>query len=349
MLLKEEMNKIQYLDIREFSQTFPLGAELTGSSVMITGATGLIGSTLVRCLMALDNDISITIPVRNHSKAIALYGSDASRLNIVECDLIEYCTLLNEEFDYIIHCASPTAGSYMNEHPVETYELAVETTRALLQYSRKHTIKGMVYVSSLEYYGQNLDDQIITENFQGYVDATSARSSYPMGKRAAEYLCFAYAHEYGVPAKVARLTQTFGAGVAADDNRVFAQFARSVMAGSDIVLHTTGESAKPYCYTTDCASAILTILLKGSNGEVYNVANQDTYISIRSMAEFLRDNFNPKIKVTIEEHPDMGYAPVTMLHLSSEKLMALGWKPQYDLKEMFRRLMEGIVVVEKHE
>lgn len=336
------MNKIQEIDIKEFAQSFLLTSDLAGVRFMITGATGLIGSTLVRCLLALDNGVSITIPVRNKEKAIAMYGADASRLNIVECDLMEYCTSLDEEFDYIIHCASPTAGKYMNEHPVETYELAVETTRALLQYARKHTIKGLVYVSSLEYYGQNFDDQIITEDFQGYVDATSARSSYPMGKRAAEYLCASYALEYGIFAKVARLTQTFGAGVAADDNRVFAQFARSVMAGTDIILHTTGESAKPYCYTTDCASAILTILLKGENGEAYNVANQDTYISIRSMAEFLRDNFNPQIKVTVEEHPEMGYAPVTKLHLSSEKLMALGWKPQYDLKEMFRRLMEGM-------
>ena len=335
------MNRIQEIDIKDFAQTFLLSDELADARFMITGATGLIGSTLVRCLLALNNGVSITIPVRNKEKAIAMYGADASRLNIVECDLMEYCTFLDEEIDYIIHSASPTAGKYMNEHPVETYELAVETTRALLQYARKHTIKGMVYVSSLEYYGQNFDDQIITEDFQGYVDATSARSSYPMGKRAAEYLCASYALEYGIPAKVARLTQTFGAGVAIDDNRVFAQFARSVMAGTDIILHTTGESAKPYCYTTDCASAILTILLKGTYGEAYNVANQETYISIRSMAEFLRDNFNPQIKVTVEEHPEMGYAPVTKLHLSSEKLMALGWKPQYDLKEMFRRLMEG--------
>jgi nucleoside-diphosphate-sugar epimerase len=336
------MNEIQITDIKEFAQTFPLAKDFAGSKFMITGATGLIGSTLVRCLLTLDKSISITIPVRNREKAIAMYEKNALRLNIVECDLMEYCMSLDEKFDYIIHCASPTAGKYMNKHPVETYELAVETTRTLLKYARMNIIKGMVYVSSLEYYGQNLDDQIITEDFQGYIDATNARSSYPMGKRAAEYLCAAYAQEYDVPAKIARLTQTFGAGVAADDNRVFAQFARSVTSGTDIILHTTGESAKPYCYTTDCASAILFILFKGANGEAYNVANQDTYISIRSMAEFLRDNFNPNIKVAVEEHPELGYAPVTKLHLSSEKLMGLGWKPQYCLKEMFRRLMDGM-------
>lgn len=331
-------------DIREFAQTFPLSSDLAGARIMITGATGLIGSTLVRCLLALDNSATITLPVRNRAKAAAMYGADTSRLNIVACDLMEYCTTLDDEFDYIIHCASPTAGKYMNEQPVETYELAVETTRALLQYARKHIIKGMVYVSSLEYYGQNFDDLIITEDFQGYVDTTSARSSYPMGKRAAEYLCAAYALEYDIPAKVARLTQTFGAGVAADDNRVFAQFARSVINGEDIVLHTTGESAKPYCYTTDCISAILYILLKGEKGESYNVANQDTYISIKDMAEFLRDNFNSKIDIRVEIHSELGYAPVTKLHLSSEKLMALGWKPRYDLKEMYSKLIKSISI-----
>lgn len=336
------MDKIQKEDIELLVKNLCFSDILKESCILVSGATGLIGSTLVKCLLELKVNLNITIPVRDRNKAISIYGEDSERINIVECDLMDYCSSINDSFDYIIHCASPTAGKYMNEHPVETYELAVESTRALLRYACNHKVKGIVYVSSLEYYGQNFDDRIIAEDFQGYLDATSTRSSYPMGKRAAEYLCVAYAKEYGVPVKIARLTQTFGAGVAVDDGRVFAQFARSIIAGDDIVMHTKGESAKPYCYTTDCISAILTILLKGSNGEAYNVANQDTYISIREMAEFLRDNFNPNINVIIEDHPEMGYAPVTKLHLSSEKLMSLGWAPLYDLKEMFGRLIEGL-------
>ena len=249
-----------------------------------------------------------------------------------------------ENFQYIIHCASPTAGKFMTEHPVETYEWAYDSIRELLKHAQRTDARGLVYVSSLEYYGQNFDDAIITEDKLGYVDNTDPRSSYPLGKLAAEYLCVAYAKEYGVKAKVARLTQTFGAGVSADDNCVFAQFAKSVIKGEDIVLHTTGESAKPYCYTIDCISAILHILLKGDKGEAYNVANQDTYIYIKDMAEFLRDNFNSEIDVRLEPHSEMGYAPITKLHLSSEKLMALGWKPRYDLKEMYTKLLNSINV-----
>lgn len=339
------MSNIQQKDIWDFVKEFKLADSLNNNRFLITGATGLIGSTLVRCLLALNRGFEIFCPVRNLSKAYSMFGNDCNGLHFVESDLMGYLNSLSEkeEFQYIVHCASPTAGKYMTEHPVETYMLAIDSTRAILEYGRKNDIKGIVYVSSLEYYGQNFDDKIITEDMQGYLDNTEARSSYPLGKRAAEYLCAAYSHQYGVNVKIARLTQTFGAGVSADDNRVFAQFARSIIAGSDIVLHTKGDSAKPYCYTTDCVSAILYILLKGNNGEAYNVANSETYISIREMAEFLRDNFNPNIRVIVEEHPEMGYAPVTKLHLSTEKLESLGWKPQYDLKMMYECLIKSLV------
>lgn len=338
------MNKIQQEDILAFAESFPLSESLRGSRFLITGGTGLIGSTLVHCLLALNKGMEITCPVRSLSKAKAMFGEDAKGIRFIECDLMDYLSGLTQDdcFQYIVHCASPTVGSYMTEHPVETFELAVESTRMLLDYAYKAKTDGLVYVSSLEYYGQNDNDSIITEDFQGYIDAASARSSYPMGKRAAEFLCTAYAMEYGVPAKIARLTQTFGAGVAPDDNRVFAQFARSVIAGTDIVLHTTGESAKPYCYTTDCISALLYILLKGKMGEAYNVANDETYISIKDMAEFLRNRFNPNIKVVVESHPEMGYAPVTKLQLSAKKLNELGWEPKYDLFEMFGRLITSL-------
>lgn len=335
------MNRIQLDDIKSFAQTFKLSENFANSKILITGATGLIGSSLVHCLLALDKNINITCPVRNLTKAHSMYIDYIDRINFVEGDLLDFLDNLSnkDQYEYVIHCASPTAGKYMVEHPVETYMLAIESTRAVLEYGRKNDVKGIVYISSLEYYGQNYDDKIITEDMLGYVDNTDTRSSYPLGKRAAEYLCFAYYQQYGVNVKIARLTQTFGAGVAADDNRVFAQFARSIINGNDIVLHTQGDSAKPYCYTTDCVSAILYILQKGNNGEAYNVANQETYMSIRQMAEFLRDNYNPNVKVVIEDHPELGYAPVTKLHLSSEKLEALGWKPQYDLKNMFSRLI----------
>ena len=336
------MNEILIEDINEFTSSFKLHKELENTKFLITGATGLIGSTLVRCLLALNENIQITCPVRSVDKAFLLFGEDSSKVKWLEGNLQDTLHDLDEYNDFVIHCASPTAGKYMVEHPAETFEFAMDSTRSLLSFAKRYHVKGMVYLSSLEYYGQNADEKLIEEDFEGYVDPNSPRSSYPLGKRAAEFLCVAYAKEFGVKVKVARLTQTFGVGVSSNDNRVFAQFARSVIQGTDIVMHTTGESAKPYCYTTDCVSAMLYILLKGKNGEAYNVANPNTYISIRDMANFLQSQFNPKIQVRIELHPEMGYAPVTKLRLSADKLMSLGWLPRYNLRDMFDKLIKSM-------
>lgn len=335
------MNKIQIEDTEEFAKAFELSEYFENSSFLVTGATGLIGSTLVKCLISLNRNIKITIPVRNKEKAKKIYENDEQKLEIIECELENWICSVSRRFDYIVHCASPTSGKFMIEHPVETYCLAIDTTRALLELSKRSGVKSMVYISSLEYYGQILDGRLITEEQQGYIDFASSRSSYPMGKRAAEYLCSAFAIEYNIPVKIARLTQTFGAGISEEDNRVFAQFARSVKNGTDIVLHTTGESAKPYCYVTDCIAAILYIAVYGANGKAYNVANEDTYISIKDLAVFLRDRFNNDINIKVESHMEMGYAPVTKLKLSTEKLVGLGWKPKYGLHQMFERLIKS--------
>lgn len=340
-------NSVLEEDVQQFAVHFELWEPLRGKTFLITGATGLIGSVMVKCLLKLNRQrnlgVKILAVVRNLEKAKLLLGTNGENLQFLQADLKDIsANAIGQKVDYVIHLASPTAGRFMEENPVETFDLAYRSTYALLSFAHQTEVRSMVYVSSLEYYGQILDDKLITEDMQGYVDPTSSRSSYPMGKRAAEYLCYAFSKEFGTPAKVARLTQTFGAGISENDNRVFAQFARSIIKGDDIVLHTTGESAKPYCYTMDCVSAILYILLKGKNGEAYNVANEETYITIRGMAEFLKARFSLDINVRVELSENMGYAPVTKLHLSAQKLIALGWRPQYGLKDMFDRLIKSM-------
>lgn len=337
------MNTVQKKDIQVFVETFVNIEELRNKVFLITGATGLIGSTLCYCLLELNNkygfNIRILCPVRNIEKFNGLFSGNK---NIIaqQLDIESYLKSTSEKIDYIVHCASPTAGKYMTSNPVETYAFAIESTLSLLHYAQNHTIESMVYVSSLEYYGQILDDETVTENKLGYVDPLSARSSYPLGKRAAEYACVAYAKEYDIPVRIARLTQTFGAGISKTDNRVFAQFAKSAINGKNIILKSSGKSSKPYCYTTDAISGILTILLKGSNGDAYNVSNDKTYISISDMANLVKKTFNPNINIIYDIDNNSGYAPDTLLRLSSRKLQGLGWKPKYDLKEMYRRLIE---------
>lgn len=335
-----DSNSIQE-DVRHFVESFELSNDLNGVSIIVTGATGLIGSTMLRCLMGIDRNVRIIAPVRNYNKALLVFGDEAGKVEWIECDMSTYDYSQIGGVDYIIHCAAPTSSKFFIEHPVETACFMYESTLSLLEYARRYRVKGFVYLSSLEVYGSELQEGVmITEKMQGYWDPMSVRSSYPIMKRAVENLCCAYVSEYGVPVKIARLTQTAGAGVAKDDNRIMVQFARQTAKNEDIVLRTTGESARSYCYTIDCVSAILYILLRGNSGEAYNVANEQTYISARDMAGFLRNNFNPKISVCFDLNDNCGYAPVSKLNISTEKLRGLGWEPRYDLKCIFTRLLK---------
>ena len=306
---------------------------------MITGATGLIGSALVKKLSA--GGLNLTCPVRNIDKAKSMFEEDVvNKVNWIQTFLEDYLAQLDDSFDYIIHCASPTASKFFAEKPVETMLFNTSTTTALLEYARKHSVKGIVFLSSLESYGTILDDsKAVTENIQGYVNPMESRSSYNMAKRMCECLCHAYAEEYGVPAKVIRLTQTISPHVAEDDMRVFAQFARHAAKGEDIELHTEGTSARQYLYIDDAVEAILCVLYKGQPGEAYNAAREDSYIAVKDLAQFVQQNFNPQGKVVLKHRDDMGYAPTTKLRLDTSKLRALGWEPKYSLYDMFKAII----------
>lgn len=320
---------------------------LQGQSFIVTGATGLIGSCLVRRLQELNRaeglSIHVICVVRNVAKAEAMFGKESDEISYYEYDFASdkpFCP--PQHADYLVHLAAPTASKYFVEQPVETFCTTLFGTQQVLRYAEQQgkQLKGILYVSTLEMYGTVLDDsKPLTEDCQGYLDPMQARSSYPMAKRAAECLCHAYSAEHGVRVMTARLAQTFGEGITENDNRVFAQFARSARADEDIVLHTEGKLCRCYCYTADAVEATLYILLRGESGMAYNVANEDTYISIRDMAKMVCREFGKKMKVRIELKEGMGYSPTTYLRLDTSRLKALGWRPTHNLKEMFETII----------
>lgn len=321
-------------DLARLTSSFPLSQELRGKVVVVTGATGLIGSSLVRALSGLGaRPVAV---VRDMAKARRVLGDLA-------VDVSEGLDAYSGDVDYVVHTACPTASAAFRDTPVEVIGAVVGQTDAALRFARERGARGFVLLSSLEVYGTVSDEsRTVDEAFQGYIDPRDTRSCYPLAKRTAECLVASYRREYGLRAMAVRLTQTFGAGVAADDRRVFAQLARSVVRGEDIVLHTEGTLSRPYLYLTDAVSAILFVLLRGEAGEIYNAANDKTYTSVRHMADMLAKEFGPASRVRVELRDNMGYMPPTLLRLTSAKLEALGWHPQYDLREMFARLIASM-------
>ena len=334
--------KVLQEDILSFAESFPLHEQLGGKTILITGATGLLGSIACKCLAELDRTkrlgITVYASVRDSAKAEQCFSS-YPEIRIISGSLDELAGADIPKIDYIIHLASPTTSKFFVSHPVETVDTIAGGTKAVLSLASRHQECRMLYVSSMEVYGSMPKGSKATEDSVGDIDHLSLRSSYPMAKRMAENLCMGYFHEYGVKVSVARLSQTFGAGISSSENRVFAQFAKSAMAGTDIVLKTPGESAHCYCYTTDAVSAFLYILLNGEAGEVYNVGNENTFCSIRQMAEMVCDRFSTSSSVRIEIDENSPYPPQSVLDLDCSKILSLGWKPGYDLSQMYDRLI----------
>lgn len=341
--------------------------KLKDSIILVTGATGLVGMQMVKSLAAMnrlkDANISVLALVRNIDKAQSIYGDLFGRgdISFVRADLNDRDGLLlavksayvdvlriddkkNAPF-YIIHGAAVTASKTMVEKPVETIDTALDGTKNMLEVARELGCSSFVYLSSMEVYGSFFEPTVVTEDVMGYIDPLVVRSNYQLTKRMCENMCIAYAKEFGVPAKIARLSQTFGAGILPGENRVFAQFARSVMNEQDIVLHTKGLSEGNYCYTADTIRGLLTILIKGDNSAAYNVSNEDTHTTIAGMAEFASKKLaEGKIKVVfdIPEDNKFGYAADTKMKLSNAKLRSLGWEPSYSLEDAYRRMMSSM-------
>jgi nucleoside-diphosphate-sugar epimerase len=304
---------------------------LKNSTILVTGATGLIGSALVHFLENLNTEENLNI-------------------NIIQFTRQNYGDIRNSKSfenikaaDFIFHCVSITKSAEMVDKPADVMSIALDGTKNILELAKVAKSKSVVYLSSMEVYGQ-IDGEV-TEKDLGYLDLSNPRSSYPESKRACEMLCTSYYKQYGVPVKIARLAQTFGTGTPKTDTRVFAQFASSAMLGEDIVLHTEGKSVGNYCCISDAVSALFTLLLKGIDGEVYNIANPENTMTIREMAEIVAEKISDgKIKVVVNPPKDvkkLGYAAQTGCRLNIDKIRELGWLPKYTLEDMYKQMIDN--------
>ncbi len=320
---------------------------LSGRSILITGANGLIATYIIRYLVYINErflprPVKIYALIRDISQALDKYSDLLKKdyFNLIVQDVKDEVKEIYP--DYILHLASQASPQWFNRDPLGVIDANTVGTKNMLLLAKRANSK-VLFISSGEVYGQTKIFPT-TESDYGFIDLQDTRSCYAEGKRLAEVLCVCAVKQWAVDVKIARPFHSYGPGMnLQNDHRVFANFVRNIVQGEEITMYSDGSAVRSFLYLQDVVEGFFTVLFQGAVGEAYNVAGS-TGVSIMELAEMLVGLFPEKqLKVVKKISPNREYMPskITRNVADVSKLEALGWKQQVSLEEGFRRTIKS--------
>ncbi|MCB1273832.1 MAG: NAD(P)-dependent oxidoreductase [Leucobacter sp.] len=338
-------------DLRATVPSIPDARELFGSRILITGATGMICSSVVDLLVfmnrELDAGITILVAGRSERDAKARFSGLAKGedgLVFVPYDATSSDAVAAPGgVDYVIHGASNANPALYMQHPVGTMLANILGLSAMFDLARAASARRVLYISSSEVYGQKDGTEPYAENDFGYLDILNERAGYPSSKRAGESLCVAYGMEYGIDSVIVRPGHIYGPSIRESDNRASAQFTRMALSGGDVVLKSRGTQLRSYCYSLDCASAILAVLVRGERANAYNISNPHAICTLGELAEAIAAAAGVPVVYDLPAGADTGvHNLMENSSLASDKLESLGWVPEFGIERGVMRMMAAL-------
>ncbi len=337
----------------KYLSSLPLPWEkLSGGALMITGATGMLGTLLTDAIMykntAEDFGCQVIALGRSADRAFERF------YEYTEDPLFEFyeqdITLPPDGLPdtgyplYILHLASNTHPAAYSADPIGTITTNVLGTMNMLELATDPLHDGrvrFVLASSNEIYGENRGDaECFDEGYCGYIDCNTMRAGYPESKRCSESLCQAYIAQKGADAVIARLTRSYGPTLLESDTKAMSQFLKKAAAGEDIVLKSDGSQFYSYTYAADAVAGLLTVMLKGECGAAYNIADTPSDITLKELAATIAGLAGVGVRYELPPADEAaGYSRATKARLDGSRLKALGWSMKYDIKEGITRTL----------
>ncbi len=347
------MNIIIEEDIKKIIELKANWEKLKNKTVLVTGATGMIGQYIIFTLLELNNlydyNINILALCRNKNKAENVFKDvkENKLLKFIFQDVGQEMNL-NMEINYIIHTASPANPKFYSTNPVGTIMANTIGTRNSLELAKKSEA-SYCYISTMEIYGQMENDLGIKEEEYGAINSLDIRSCYPESKKLGENMCIAYKEQYGIDIKIIRPAHTYGPGMSIDDPRVQCEFMKKVLNNEDIIMKSDGTMERTYTYVADVVSGVFFAILNG-NDVVYNVANEDAVISIRGLAEtIISSKKNSKSRLIINIQNEKGWSKIKSKIMNCDRLKSIGWTSLFNVRDGIERTMKYHICVKEEK
>lgn len=310
---------------------------------LITGASGLIGSTFIDVLLYANENLEANFKI---------YALGRSKKRITErfgCKVTQIIQDITQpldsfqEFDYILHAASNADPKTYFLQPVETVLTNIMGNKNVLDYCKKHKNTRLLQTSTFEVYGKIAGVDIYSEGIAGAIDFHILRNCYPESKRCSEILLRSYVEEYRIQAIIARLSSIYGPTMLTNDSKAHAQFIKNAIKKENIVMKTEGIQKRTYCYVVDAVSALFTIMFKGVIGEAYNVANENSIATIADVAQICAKIAGTKVVFSLPDEKEVkGFSEAQNCILDNKKLKELGWNGRFTLYEGMKETINAL-------
>lgn len=250
-------------------------APLQGKRVLVTGASGLLGSHLLACLAGGRADgleVEVLAVLRGDPPAHLPPFFERARAQVLRGNLVDPAFRTSiPEVDCVIHAAAYAQPSLFMADPVETLALGTEVTLDLLRRTRPGG--SFLFLSSSEVYS-GLPQPPFREDQIGTTTPAHSRACYIESKRAGEAACHAFVAR-GIAAKVARVSLAYGPGTRPGDKRVLNAFIESALTRGEVAMRDPGRARRTYAYVSDVVEMLWSVLLRGRES-VYNVGGDST-------------------------------------------------------------------------
>jgi UDP-glucuronate decarboxylase len=319
---------------------------------LITGGAGFIGSNLVDRLLKFSEYNHITvidnlytgkfenIPDHPRLQFIQHDVADVGWINRFATETIAHLHGLRIP-DVIYNLACPASPKAYQKTPIHTTITSVMGAYHSLLLAQRYNAR-FIQTSTSEVYG---DPEVHPqpESYWGRVNSFGPRACYDEGKRAAEALCYDFQHEFDVDIRVARIFNTYGPNMDANDGRVVSNFIVQALKGEDITIYGDGNQTRSFCYVDDMVSGLLTLAASYIHTPV-NLGNPQEF-TIKELAEIVLGITNSKSRIVYKpspiDDPKQRKPDITLAN-------GLGWRPNigiqagvYQTTEYFRKVINA--------